>query len=328
MKKVILEAAIHPDGLARLQKEVEVIPPPANHEELAKIMQAQAAEGLITSSALKVTAPFLASVPALQVVGRPGVGVDNVDLAAATAAGVVAVYTPDAPTESTAEHAIALLLALAKQVRNGDQIIRASGFRDRRAYVGTEVMGKTLSILGLGRIGRRVAEIAHAGLKMRCLAYDPYVKSEDATALGIELSDNLEQVLAEADFLTIHTPLLPATRGMIGADELALLKPTAYLINVARGPIVDETALLNTLRAGRIAGAGLDVFAIEPIPYPHPLLQLENVILTPHIASFTDDGLRKMGVTVAEQVLAVLRGEQPAFVANLDIWQHARRGER
>jgi len=325
-KKVILETRIHPDGLQLLATATDavVIGPLPNHTEVIQQLR-NGAHGLITSSALRITEELLASAPALEVVGRPGVGVDNIDLPGATAQGVIAVYTPSGPTESTAEHAVALLMALAKQVCWGDHAIRESGFAKRRALIGTEVLGKTLAIVGLGRIGRRVAEICGQGLHMHVIAHDPYVAAGVAAELGVELRRDLHSVLREADFVSLHTPLVPQTRGLIGAAELALLKPTAYLINTSRGPVVDEEALIEVLREGRIAGAGLDVFATEPIPFPHPLLELDNVVVTPHIASSTDDGLRKMGVMVVQEVLSVLRGEKPRYVANPEVLGRANR---
>lgn len=307
-----------------LAREAEVVGPVPDHAEVVRLLQ-EGAHALITSSALWVTKEMMAQAPALEVVGRPGAGVDSVDLEGATAQGVIVVYTPEGPTESTAEHAVALLLALAKQVRWGDYHIRRTGFKERRSRLGVEVLGKTLGIVGLGRIGRRVAEICGRGLGMRVIGYDPYISPEIVAPLGMELRRDLESVLREADFLTIHTPLTPQTQKLIGAAELALLKPTAYLINTSRGSVVDEAALIEALRVRRIAGAGLDVFEAEPIPVPHPLFELDNVVLTPHIASYTEDGLRKMGVTVVQEVLSVLRGERPRFVANPEIWQRGAR---
>jgi D-3-phosphoglycerate dehydrogenase len=330
LKKVLLECKIHQDGVDLLTESdivAEVIGPVPDHDRVQEIL-GDGADALITSSALQVTEAVMAASPQLQVVGRPGVGVDNIDLAGASRQGVVAVYTPDAPTESTAEHTVALLLAVAKRIRIGDKVIRESGFKERRTYVGTEVLGKTLGIVGLGRIGSRVAEICSQGLGMRLIGYDPYVSPAQGTTMNVQVYDNLADVLREADFLTIHTPLNNDTRGLLGAEELALLKPTAYLINASRGPIIDEDALLEVLREGRIAGAGLDVYDVEPIPYPHPLLELENVVLTPHIASFTEDGLRKMGVIVAQQVLMALSGERPQFVANPNVWEQGARMEQ
>lgn len=327
MKMVVLEAGIHPDGVALLKGKVEILGPGLDHAEIVGLMR-QGAQGLITSSALRVTAEIMANSPMLEVVGRPGIGVDTVDLAGATANGVLVVNTPDGPTESTAEHAVALLLGLAKTIRAGDIHIRASGFANKGSLMGVEVLGKTLGIVGLGRIGKRVAEICGKGLGMRIIGFDPFVGPDQVAALGVEMRANLDELLGEADFVSLHTPLIPETRGMIGKSALAVLKPTAFLINVARGPIVDEDALVEALREGRIAGAGLDVFSVEPIPYPHPLLALENVILTPHIASTTVDGRRKMAVAVAEQVLLALTGQRPQFLANPQVWKDNPRSLR
>jgi len=327
LKKVLLEARIHNDGLRLLNQEVEVIGPISDHAKVIALLK-NGVHGLIVGSGLPVTEALMADSPLLEAVGRPGVGVDNVDLPGATAQGVIAVYTPDGPTESTAEHAVALILALAKRVRAGDVTIRRAGFGQRAGLVGVELLGKTLGIVGLGRIGGRVAEICGKGLGMKVIAYDPYIPTERAIRLGVQLRPDLHSLLREADFVTLHTPLTTETRGFIGTAELALMKPTAYLINTSRGPVVDEEALLTVLRERRIAGAALDVYTQEPIPFPHPLLELENVTLTPHIASSTEDGLWKMGVTVAEEILTALRGEKPRFMANPEVWERGTRVNR
>jgi phosphoglycerate dehydrogenase-like enzyme len=170
-----------------------------------------------------------------------------------------------------------------------------------------------------------VAEICSRGLRMKVIVYDPYITQEQAAACGAQLVSDLPGLLRESDFVTIHSPLNASTRGMIGAKELALLKPTAYLINTSRGPVVDEDALLAALRAKQIAGAGIDVYKQEPIPFPHPLLELPNVVVTPHIASATQNGMWKMGVVVAEEMLAALRGDKPRFIANPQVWGRGTR---
>ena len=327
MKQVVLEAKIHDDGLKLLTQEVEVIGPISDHAQVIEWLK-NGVHGLIVGSGLAVTEGLMADSPGVEAVGRPGVGVDNIDLPGATAQGVIAVYTPDGPTESTAEHAVALIMALAKRVRLGDVAIRRSGFSQRTGLTGVELWGKTLGIVGLGRIGGRVAEICGKGLGMKVIAYDPYIPAERFTQCGAERRPDLQSMLREADFVTLHTPLSPETRGMIGAAELALMKPTAYLVNTSRGPVVDESALFAALREKRIAGAGLDVYTQEPIPFPHPFLELDNVILTPHIASSTEDGLWKMGVTVAEEMLTALRGEKPRFMANPQVWERRTRVRR
>ncbi|MCS6842583.1 MAG: hydroxyacid dehydrogenase [Roseiflexus sp.] len=251
----------------------------------------------------------------LLAIARPGIGVDNIDIAAATARGILVINTPDGPTESTAEHAVALLLALAKQVVAADRRLREEGWSAARLR-GVEVRGKTLGIVGLGRIGRRVAQICRQGLGMRVVAYDPLAPVDAFTALDIVRAETLDNLLIQSQVLTLHCALTPETQGLIGARELALLPQGAWLINVSRGAVVDQEALIDALTTGRLAGAGLDVFNPEPLPDNHPLLRLPNVILTPHIASFTDDGVRAMHYGAAEQIVCLLRGEQPLHIVN------------
>jgi len=251
----------------------------------------------------------------LLAIARPGIGVDNIDIAAATERGILVINTPDGPTESTAEHAVALLLALAKQVAAADRRLRAEGWRVARLR-GVEVRGKTLGIVGLGRIGRRVAQMCRQGLGMRVAAYDPLAPTDAFAALDVVRAETLDDLLPQSQFLTLHCALTPATRGLIGARELALLPPGAFLINVSRGAVVDHAALIDALTSGRLAGAGLDVFDREPLPDDHLLLRLSNVVLTPHIASFTDDGIHTMHHGVAEQIVGLLRGERPPHIVN------------
>jgi D-3-phosphoglycerate dehydrogenase / 2-oxoglutarate reductase len=282
------------------------------------------ANAIIIASAWQIDDTALAMAPMLQVVGRPGIGIDNVDTDACTRHGVCVVHTPDAPTQGTAEHAFTLLLALAKQLRGVDADFRAKGWNSRSAYgPGVELKGATLGLVGLGRIGGTVTKMAH-GFDMRVIVYDPYITDERARQIGAERKATLHEVLAEADFVSLHSALTPQTRGLIGKAELAMMKPTAYLINCSRGPVVDEAALLEALRARRIAGAGLDVFTVEPTPNDNPLLQLDNVIVTPHIASRTHKGVYDMNVGVAEEVNAVLRGERPRWLANREVWEKRR----
>jgi D-3-phosphoglycerate dehydrogenase len=261
----------------------------------------------------------------LRVVSRPGIGVDRIDLAAATERGVLVVNTPDGPTESTAEHAIALMLGLTKLVATSDRILRSGrGFLPYGALpLGLELRDTTLGLVGLGRIGGRVAEIAR-GLGMRVLAFDPFAAPARAAALGVELVEPLARLLSSADIVSIHCPATPETERLIDAAALAQMRPGSYLINVARGTIVDEAALLAALRSGHLAGAGLDVYNPEPPPADNPLFSLPNTICTQHIASYTGASVLRMQVMACEQVAAVLRGERPTNLVNVEVWERRR----
>jgi D-3-phosphoglycerate dehydrogenase len=263
--------------------------------------------------------------PRLRIVARAGIGVDRIDLDAATARGILVVNTPDGPTESTAEHAIALLLNLCKQVAVGDRILRAG--RPFPALFemtpGLETAGAVLGLLGLGRIGSRVAVIARA-LGMKVLAYDPFVSQERAAALDVELCSSVEALLPHVQVVSLHCPSIPETHHLINADTLKLLPAGSYLINVARGALIDHDALYDALSSGHLAGAGLDVFDPEPPIANHPLFSLPNTICTPHIGSYTAAGLERMQVMACEQVVSALRGERPTNLVNPDVWGHQR----
>ena len=256
----------------------------------------------------------------LKVIARHGIGVDNVDLDAATKRGILVVNTPDAPTESTAEHAVALLLALAKQVVAGDSNLRGTANIPHNQLQGTEVRGRTLGVVGFGRIGRRVAEICGSGLQMRVIAYSPHIDPVQAVALGVEAVTSLETLLEQADFVSLHPAFTPETQHLIGKVELRRMKSTAFLINVSRGPVVDETALIEALETEKLAGAAMDVFDPEPPSPDNPLFQMPNVVATPHVSSFTDLGREAMSQGAVEQVLQVLRGEQPPSLVNPEAW--------
>lgn len=319
VNRVWLDRPIHEDALARLHQFVEVVGP-FRDPSVDPRSELAGAHGLVVSSIPQIDGDFMdAAGPQLCVVARPGIGIDNIDVAAATARGVAVVHTPDAPTESTAEHAIALLLALAKRVREADAGLRGRGWHSRQPLIGVEVAGKILGLVGLGRIGGRVAQVARA-LNMRVLVYDPYVSGGRAATLGVELVESLADLLAKADFVSLHAPLTPETHALIDAEALAQMKPSAYLINCARGPVVDEAALVQALSSGAIAGAGLDVFAQEPTD-ANPLFDLPNVVVTPHIAAYTEDGVRRMGMGAVAQVLQVLEGRRPLNLVNPEIWE-------
>jgi D-3-phosphoglycerate dehydrogenase len=256
-------------------------------------------EGLIVRSETKVTAEVMEAAKKLRVIGRAGVGVDNIDVPAATVRGIVVMNAPDGNTITTAEHTIALLVALARRVPQANISLKA-GRWERKKFVGTELQGKTLGVVGLGRIGRVVANRGRA-LGMNVVAFDPFVVADQARGLEIELMP-LDGVLQRADFLTIHTPLTPETRGIIGAEAFAKMKDGVRIINCARGGLIDEAALHEAIKSGKVAGAALDVFQQEPPPADHPLLAREEVIATPHLGASTAEAQEGVAVTVAEQM--------------------------
>jgi D-3-phosphoglycerate dehydrogenase len=256
-------------------------------------------DGLIVRSETKVTSALMDAAGHLRAVGRAGVGVDNIDVAGATARGIVVMNAPDGNTITTAEHTLALLIALARRVPQASASLKG-GRWERKLFVGTELQGKTLGIVGLGRIGRVVAQRAR-GFGMNIIAYDPFVAPEQARDLEIETAP-LEEVFARADFLTVHTPLTQETRGLIGARAFAQMKQGVRVINCARGGLVDEGALLAAIKSGKVAGAALDVFEEEPPPPDHPLLLLDEVIATPHLGASTTEAQEGVAFTVAEQM--------------------------
>jgi phosphoglycerate dehydrogenase-like enzyme len=261
----------------------------------------------------------------LRMVARAGIGVDCIDLDSATRRGIMVVNTPDGPTESTAEHAIALMLNLCKQVMVGDRYLRrGEGFPSPVELApGLELFDTVLGLVGLGRIGSRVAVIARI-LGMEVLAFDPFVTAEQAGKLGVEMVSSLEELLPRSRIVSLHCPSLPQTYHIINAQTLRLMPRGGYLINVARGALIDETALLDALLSGHLAGAGVDVFDPEPAPANHPFFSLPNAICTPHIASYTTAGLLRMQVMACEQIVTALRGERPTYLVNTKVWGRQR----
>jgi D-3-phosphoglycerate dehydrogenase / 2-oxoglutarate reductase len=281
-------------------------------EELIEAMPG--ASALVIRSATQVTAAVFEAGTDLVVVGRAGIGLDNVDVDAATRRGVMVVNAPQSNVLSAAEHTIALLLAQARNVPQADRDLKA-GHWNRTRWEGVELHGKTLGIVGLGRVGVLVAQRALA-FGVQLMAYDPYVSAERARQLGVQLVGDLEELIRQADFLTIHLPKTPETLGLINADLLAHAKPSLRLVNTARGGIVDEGALADAVREGKIAGASLDVFAAEPTT-ESPLFELDSVVVTPHLGASTAEAQDKAGITIAEQVVLALRGEFVPYAVNL-----------
>jgi D-3-phosphoglycerate dehydrogenase len=256
-------------------------------------------DGLVVRSETKVTADLMDAARKLRIVGRAGVGVDNIDVPAATARGIVVMNAPDGNTITTAEHTLALLIALARNIPQANTSVKAAKW-DRKRFIGAELQGKTLGIIGLGRIGRAVAARARA-FGMKIVAHDPFIAPDQARDLEIE-SASMDEVFSRADFLTVHTPLTSETRGLVGAQAFAKMRKGVRIINCARGGLVDEAALYDAIKSGIVAGAALDVFEQEPPPPDHPLLGLEEVIVTPHLGASTTEAQEGVAVTVAEQM--------------------------
>jgi len=255
--------------------------------------------GLVVRSETKVTAELMDQAPQLRVIGRAGVGVDNIDVPAATERGIVVMNAPDGNTITTAEHTIALLIALARRVPQANSSLK-SGKWDRKSFIGVELQGKMLGVVGMGRIGRAVSARARA-FGMTIVAFDPFLAPEQARDWDVELAP-LNEVLARADFLTVHTPLTEETRGLINSDAFALMKDGVRVINCARGGLIDEEALYEAITSGKVAGAALDVFTKEPPPSDHPLLALDEVVVTPHLGASTTEAQEGVAFTVAEQM--------------------------
>jgi D-3-phosphoglycerate dehydrogenase len=264
-------------------------------------------DGLLVRSRTKVTADVIEAGKRLKIVGRAGIGVDNIDVAAASRRGIIVENAPSGNAVTTAEHALCLLLSLARHIPQATASMKG-GKWEKNKLSGTEIMGKNLGVIGLGNIGRIVADRAR-GLKMKVIGYDPFIGREAAAKLGVELAE-LDDLLARADFITIHTPLTAETKGLIGADALARMKKGALLVNAARGGIVDESALYASLESGHLGGAALDVFVEEPAPAGSPLVAHPRLVCTPHLGASTDEAQEKVAIEVAEQMVAFAeRGE-------------------
>ncbi len=309
--KVLVRESISDAGVEFLRSRFDV--DVDADSELADIIGRY--DAIVVRSATKLTAELIDRADRLKVIGRAGVGVDNVDVEAATRRGIVVANAPESTVVSAAEHTIGLLVALARNIPQAHAALK-QGRWERKAYGGIELAGKTLGVLGFGRIGQQVARRA-LGLGMRVVAYDPFVAAERFRELGVEQVETPEGVYDIADFLTLHLPLTAETRGSIDAAAFARMRPGARLVNAARGELIDEAALFDALQSGTIAGAALDVFSAEP--YSGPLLELDNVVVTPHLAASTGEAQDRAGVIVAEQVAAALEGGLVTNAVNIPV---------
>jgi D-3-phosphoglycerate dehydrogenase len=310
-QRVLVREAIAPAGVDLLRKlfDVDV----DSDSDLAEIIDRY--DAIVIRSATKLTADLIGRASHLKVIGRAGVGVDNVDVEAATRRGIIVANAPESTVVSAAEHTIGLLVALARNIPQAHAALK-QGRWERKAYGGIELAGKTLGVLGFGRIGQQVARRA-GGLGMRVIAYDPFVSADRFRELGVERVEKPDDIYAAAEFLTLHLPLNAETTRSVGAAAFAQMRDGVRLINAARGELVDEPALVEALKSGKVAGAALDVFCEEP--YSGPLLEFDNVVVTPHLAASTDEAQDRAGVIVAEQVAAALGGGLVTNAVNIPV---------
>ncbi len=307
--KVLVADPISERGIAELLEgkllEVDVLTGKTEAELLEIIGNYQ---GMVVRSQTKVTARLLEAATQLKVVGRAGVGVDNVDVEAATQKGVIVMNTPGGNTVSTAEHTFSLMMAISRNIAQADASVK-SGKWDRKSFEGVELYGKTLAILGMGRIGTEVASRAQA-FGMRVLAYDPYLSAARAKSLHVELVERLDEIVPQADYITVHMPLTPETKHMLNAERLQKARKGVRIINCARGGLIDEAALFEALKTRHVAAAALDVFEVEPPPADFKLRELPNIIFTPHLGASTAEAQESVGIEVAQQIrAAILQGE-------------------
>ncbi len=307
--RIIITDEVAKEAMELLKEKHEVVFKELRGEELANEIGEY--DALMVRSGTKVTADIIERADRLKVIGRAGIGVDNIDVEAASKKGIYVVNSPGGSTRSVAELTIGHMLSLARHIPRADRSMR-EGKWEKKKLKGIELQGKTLGIIGFGRIGREVCKLALA-LGMKCMAYDPLLSEEDIKSNNATPA-SVEEILKNADFVSIHTPLTEKTRHMISTPQMEMMKESAYIINCARGGIIDEDALYEALKSGKIAGAALDVYEQEP--YSGKLTELDNVVFTPHLGASTREGQIRAGVICAEQILKVLDGEEPDYWVN------------
>ncbi len=316
--KILITQSIHPDGLELLKKHVtNVIEAPAYDEETLLSLIDDDVTGIIVRHN-RLTRKIIEKAKNLKVIARHGIGVELIDVQAATDNNVYVVNTPVAAVTSVAEHTIMMILCLAKKFFYADSEFRAGGYDFKNSYAPDDVEGKVLGLVSLGKIASQVAKRAKA-FDMKVIAYDPYVDDSVFEQAGVTRVNSLDEVLKESDFVSLHTPLTDSTRYLINYENLCKMKPTAYLINCARGEVVAEKDLIKALDEKIIAGAGLDVFDPEPPTKDNPLFKMDNVVLTPHSSALTNAGKIRMSVQSVEQLLNVLEGRGPECLVNKEL---------
>jgi len=318
-QRVLVSQPIHEAGIRLLTEkgyEARVSP---DTSEATYVKEIQGCSGLLVRTA-EIPASVIEAGKSLKVIARHGVGYDNINVAAATRRKIPVCITPRANALSVAEHVLTLMLALAKRIVPYDAATRKNDWEVRNSYGAIDLNGRVLGILGMGRIGSLVCKKAKAGFDMEILAYDPLIPAEAMEQAGAKVVKGIPELLKAADVVTVHVPSSPQTKGLIGVKELAMMKPTAFLINTARGPLVDEAALVQALKEKQIAGAGLDVFDPEPPKADNPLYTLPNVVLTPHSAGLTVECVIRMATHAAQAIVDVLEGRRPEGVINPEVF--------
>lgn len=315
MEKVFLTECIHEDAVAYLQENFEVVQ--GTSVEAGQIIrQAQGCSAILIRSA-KITAEIMDAIPTLKVVAKHGMGVDNIDVDYATKKGILVVNAPFSNLNAVAEHIVMLLIGLSKRVVRMDKLLRAGQYAQRNTYKTIELKGSTVGIIGMGKISRLVVKKL-AGFEMDMIASDPYVTQDDVAGLPVTMVSP-EDVYTKSDFVVIHTSLFPSTYHLVGAEQFKMMKPTAYIINAARGPVIDEEAMIAALNAGEIAGAGLDVFEQEPPAIDNPLFAMENTIVSPHNAALSDGALRAMAMDSSMGITEYLTGKPVTYPVNGEV---------
>lgn len=321
MNKIVISHPLYKDGMALLEGKAELIIP--NDGDSDRIIDSLRDADAYILRIGKIDRKAIEQCPNLKVITRPGVGYDSVDVEAATERGIPVVLCPSANARAVAEHTVSMLFACSKNTVESVNETKKGNFNIRNRYAAVDICGKMIVLLGFGNIGRQVAKMC-SGLDMQVGVYDPYVKRETVEAMGCTYFEELLDAMAAGDYVSLHLPSLPSTRGMISTAQFGAMKSTAYFLNAARGDVVDEPAMVKALEEGWIAGAGLDVLIEEPMPADHPLMKLNNVVVTPHMAAQTQETVSKLVTMAAEGTLAVLNGEKWPHVANPEVYEHPR----
>lgn len=311
--KILVADAINEKGIANLKEVADVVVNTTiTPEELQNTIKEY--EGIIVRSRTKLTKNIIEVADNLKIIARAGVGVDNIDLDAATEKGIMVINSPESTSITVAEHTMGLLLTLARKLSIADKSVK-EGKWEKKKFMGLELKNKTLGVIGMGRIGSQVVNRCKA-FEMSVMAYDPYLPQEVANQMSVELTD-LETVLKNSDFITIHVPLTPETKHLISTEEFKMMKETAFIANCARGGIIDEEALYVALSNNEIGGAALDVYEKEPPKEDYKLFELDNIVLTPHIAASTEEAQRDAAIIVADEIIELIKGGTPQNILNM-----------